>query len=370
MNRRPSQSQRNSDRNIGRYRTTPANLFSPTICGKRDRLPFYLRFCISFFLLLLLFNTVLNRLVLVRRITIPVTHLPAALDGTTLLHISDLKGAEFGSRQSGIIAQIRNERIDAVVLTGDMVSPHGNAQPLYDLLDELAENIPGVPVWFIAGDSDPEPVSVQYASEGSCYAPWVLGASRHGARLLRAPIRLNQGEPGLWLIPGVDLSLDLSLEEERFFRLRHDAFSSGDEIQGELARYHLARLSEFRDAQKRIQSEDLCIALFHAMDPSTAERSDPLSGISTYSIDAILSGHWLGGLIHIPYIGPLFIPSVHLQNGGILPGDGYDGLSRLGSVWHYVSPGLGSSDTKYPFFFFRFLNPPSITLVQFLSSSV
>ena len=207
---------------------------------------------------------VLNRYVVVHRVSVPITHLSAELDGTTIQHISDLKGSDFGARQSGIVERIKGEHIDAVVLTGDMISPQGNTKPLYDLLDALTEALPSVPIWFIAGDSDPEPVSIQYAAEGSCYASWILGATRHGGRLLRSPVRLSRNGESFWLIPGADLSLDLALEEERFHQIYSIAQNSGDEIQSELARFHLARLSEFRDAQRTVRSEDLCIEIGRA----------------------------------------------------------------------------------------------------------
>ena len=370
MNRRPSQTLHNQKNHPGRYHTTSADSFTPAAYSNRRRISIYPFFVAAIFILLLLCNTIINRFVAVYRVSIPIKHLSSELDGITLLQISDLKGAEFGTCQSGIVARIKGEHIDAVVLTGDMISPQGNAKPLYNLLDALTEALPGVPIWFIAGDSDPEPVSMQYASEGSCYASWILGASRHGGRLLRSPVRILENEASVWLIPGADVSLDLRLEEERFRQIYAVAQNSGDEIQSELARFHLARLSEFRDAQRAVHSEDLCIALFHAVDPDTDKQPNGLAGVETYGMDTILAGHWLGGLLRIPCVGPLFIPSVHLKNGGLLPGAGYSGLSHIGELPLYTSPGLGPGDTKYPPFFFRFANPPSITLIRFLASGI
>ena len=370
MNRRPSQTLHDQKNHTGRYRTTSADTFSPAAHSNRRRVSVYPSLVAAIFILLLLCNAAINRFVFVYHVSIPIKHLSAELDGTTLLQISDLKGSEFGTYQSGIIEHIKREHIDAVLLTGDMISPQGNAKPLYDLLDALTEAFPGLPIWFIAGDSDPEPVSIQYASEGSCYASWILGATRHGGRLLRSPVRLLGNESSVWLIPGADVSLDLKLEEERFRQIYAVAQNSGDEIQCELARFHLARLSEFRDALRTVRSEDLCISLFHAVDPNTTERLNGLAGLETYGIDAVVAGHWLGGLLRIPGVGPLFIPSVHLKNGGLLPGPGFSGLSHIGELPLYISPGLGPGDSKYPPFFFRFANPPSITLIRFLASGI
>lgn len=102
----------------------------------------------------------------------------SALEGYTLLHISDLKGASYGANQSRIRFALQKEDFDAVVLTGDMVSSRGNAQPLYTLIEMLHELKPGVPIYMIPGDKDPLPASMSYAASGSPFAPWVLGARR------------------------------------------------------------------------------------------------------------------------------------------------------------------------------------------------
>lgn len=79
-----------------------------------------------------------------------------------------------------------------MVLTGDMVSSRGNAQPLYTLIEMLHELKPGVPIYMIPGDKDPLPASMSYAAKpGSPFAPWVLGARRRGAQLLSAPCGLS-----------------------------------------------------------------------------------------------------------------------------------------------------------------------------------
>ena len=71
----------------------------------------------------------------------------------------------------------------------------------------------------------------------------------------------------------------------------------------------------------------------------------------------------------IPFVGALFSPSQNLPNYGILPGpQTYCGLSKVGKTYLYVSPGLGDNDGLYPPPFFRFFNPPTISLI-FLTTS-
>ena len=87
--------------------------------------------------LVLLGNLIVNQFVQVRTVSVPVKGLDEAFDGFTILHISDLKGASFGADQSLFSFALRDRDFDLVVLTGDMISARGNAQPLYALLEAL-----------------------------------------------------------------------------------------------------------------------------------------------------------------------------------------------------------------------------------------
>ena len=369
MNRRPSQTPRSGagERRTRRYRTTPADEFRPSGLPPRRVLARALKLAGLVLLLALAANAALNRFVLVRRVSVPVPRLDPSLDGRTLLQISDLKGAQFGAGQRRLLARL-TEPADAVVLTGDMVSPQGNPRPLYELLDGLREAFPGVPVYLIAGDADPEPVSQAYAAQGSCYAAWVLGARQRGARLLSAPVRVGDGSPALWLVPGDGLTLDVGLEQARFRALLEASRGSGGGVLGELAAFHLRRLDGFAAARTEITADDLCVAVMHAApEAGVAERE--LAG-APYPVDALLSGHWLGGLVRIPGAGPLFIPSPALPRYGLFPGEGFGGLSRVAGIPAYVSCGLGAGDAQYPAFFFRLFNPPSVTYLHFIASGV
>lgn len=194
------------------------------------------------FLLLLLLaalaaNLAINQFVQVARVTVPIRKMDSALEGYTLLHISDLKGASYGANQSRIRFALQKEDFDAVVLTGDMVSSRGNAQPLYTLIEMLHELKPGVPIYMIPGDKDPLPASMSYAAKpGSPFAPWVLGARRRGAQLLSAPVRIERDGHALWLTTSALLSLDMDTMQEQFERQYLDALSGGDENAIELTR--------------------------------------------------------------------------------------------------------------------------------------
>ena len=171
MNRRPSQSRTGYDSFSARHAahftaSTPGNDFFDV----RKKKPLALRMAFSFFLLalaLLAVNFAVNQFVHVARATVPVTGLSEEFDGYTLLQISDLKGASFGSDQNLLAFALGDSRFDAVVLTGDMLSTHENAQPLYALIEQLRACNPDAPIYFIAGDDDPPVTSTAYFTGGS-----------------------------------------------------------------------------------------------------------------------------------------------------------------------------------------------------------
>ena len=371
MNRRPSKSRNSSsfsDGVNGRFRTTDPEAF---LAVRPRRRPFFsrlLRALLAFLVLVLAGNALSNRFVRLLRVTVPVTGLSAELDGYTILHLSDLKGAAFGPGQDGIARLLQGQKIDCAVLSGDMVSDRGNAQPLYDLLEAVRRAAPEAPVYFIAGDADPAPLSMEHASGGSPFAPWVLGCRQRGARLLASPVSLREGDQGLWLVASSELSLDLDGQQGRLEQIWLSAKAKGDRNEIELAEYNLGRLNGMRDARRGMKAGDICIAVTH-VPPGEPFRSS-LRAPSGSPVSLLLAGHYLGGLLRLPFLGPVFLPSASLPLYGLFPGAEASGLAKSGQTQVYVSPGLGAYDAHYPPFFRRLFNPPAISLLTLVPSSL
>lgn len=369
MNRRPNQSRSDYDAFSARDASFKAvspdkHFFDPRVkipFGKRLR-----RLLLALALLCLLVNFVLNQFVRLERVVVPVKGLSEAFEGFTILHISDLKGMRFGSGQELVTFALGDEKIDAVVLSGDMVSARGNAEPLYALLDALRERSSATPIYFIPGDSDPAPASMSYAAGGSPFAPWVLGAKQRGATLLSSPEAITRGEQTLWLTTNTHLSIDMDTLQRQYELQYLAALDGGDENEIELATYNLQWLENTRSMRKALREEDVLLTVSHA-----APAEHELSGSLTSRINLVLCGHYLGGLMRLPGLGPLFVPSSSQPRYGLFPGSGtYSGLSREGHTWIYTSPGLGSSDPLYPPFFFRLFNPPAVTLISLTPSAL
>ncbi|MBR5560138.1 MAG: metallophosphoesterase [Clostridia bacterium] len=374
MNRRPSKSRSVYDsfspRHTARLRIhTPDADFFET----RKRKPLFSWLLVLPLIaaaLLFLGNYAANQFVHVTRITVPVRGLGAAFDGFTILHLSDLKGRRFGGQQGLFEMAISGKEFDLVVMTGDMISLLGNEQPFYTLLDRLGEAAGDVPIYCIAGDDDPLPASMDYAASGSPFAPWVLGAQRRGAQLLSSPVLIEREGKRIWLTTSAQLSLDLDAMQSQYERQYLEALEKQDENEIELAAYHLDSLEKTRSARAEMTWEDTYIALTHVL-PGAQDYGALTPAFLSSSIDLMLGGHYLGGLIRLPGVGPLFVPSREEMHYGILPGDGvYAGLSRRDSTWLYASPGLGAWDGIYPKWFFRLFNPPTVTLITLTVSAL
>lgn len=372
MNRRPSKSRSGYD-SFSPRQTAHLRMHTPDadFFVKKRRTPLGLRLMgilLAAVVVLFIGNGIANQFVHVERITVPVKGLDEAFDGFTLLHLSDLKGARFGAEQGRLGFALDGEEYDVVVMTGDMVSPLGNAQPLYALIDCLRGLNQDVPIYYIAGDDDPLPASMTHASGGSPFAPWVLGANQRGAQLLSSPIAIERNGQRIWLAASTQLSLDLDAMQGQYERQYLSALENQDENEIELAAFQLNALEGMRSARATMSEEDIYIALTHVLPGE--EDPDALTPASLpNAINLMLGGHYLGGLLRLPGIGPLFIPAKSRLGYGILPGE-CSGLTKRGATWLYASPGMGSQDAMYPQWFFRLANPPTVTLITLTPSAL
>ena len=108
----------------------------------------------------------------------------------------------------------------------------------------------------IPGDRDPLPASMSYATGGSPFAPWILGAQQRGAQLLNSPQLIERDGHALWLTTSALLSLDLDTMQEQFERQYLDVLDSQDENEVDLAKYNLQWLSETRAAREAMTEDD------------------------------------------------------------------------------------------------------------------
>ena len=372
MNRRPSKSRLEYDefQKSGTIKAfSPDKHFFESNRHVSPVLVFAIVLFIGIFLCIVL-NLLINCFPAMHEVSVPITGLPTEFDGMRILHISDLKGQRFGTAQSTLRQLLQRHPFDAAVLTGDMVSEHGNASPLYELLDVLHELCPDAPVYLIPGDRDPEPASMDYASSGSPFAPWVLGIRQRHAEWLNAPVVLERDKKRLVLMTLTQGTLDIATLSRRYESLYLDALSDGDENAIELAESNLKAVQELDRVRQSLGSEDILIGLSHTP-PRDTFRANASGKPDSYAYSFILCGHTLGGLFRLPFLGPVFYPSQDMPLYGLFPGSAVPrGLYLQGRTRIYANSGLASSDPMYPFWFPRLFNRPELAILTLSASKL
>lgn len=286
------------------------------------------------------------------------------LESTAILHLSDLHGATF--KENALSQALGEKSYQAVVVTGDMVGRSGDYDPFLSLLSQLRE---GVPVLFIAGDSDPTPILSTAHGSACVYADWVQAAIDAGAIYLDAPYALEIGGRTLWFCPESQYSLDIPSARAGYQAQWQQLIAQGQQNTPDggaairALQYRLASLDRLESAQKAMKADDLQVVVSHQ--PVTRQDMDALADYTKDSVmalrqaDLALAGHYCAGQWKLPFGGSaLYIPGL-----GWLPEKSlYTGMAWLGSLPQHISPGLGASDfyTLQPG---RIFNKPAVTLI-------
>lgn len=124
----------------------------------------------------LLLNQAVNSHVALLEERVSVMGMDKTFEGFTVLHISDLHAGPIGSDMELWQSLLKGKAFQAVVMTGDMVGSDGNYEPMLTLIHTLKQLKPEAPVYFVAGDDDPEPVIS--TPEGHAGGARRLGARR------------------------------------------------------------------------------------------------------------------------------------------------------------------------------------------------
>lgn len=297
-----------------------------------------------------IYSTLDNGRVIVREQRVYVANLPSDLEGFTILHISDLNAKQFGPGQKQLAAALKGKRYNAVCITGDMVGKSNNAYPFYEILSALD---PTKPVYFIAGDSDPQPVDGQSSGYYSVLSDWIIGAQSRGATYVDAPASLQVGKSTVWFSDVSQLTLDLNTAAA--------AYAAADTRE---SAYYAEVIDRTKLAREQMKDQDLHIVLSHkplkeqtVLSIQSGERGE--SNLRT--VNLVLSGSTVGGQWVLPFAGPVWydewFPDADLVKG----------YHYVGNVLQYTSAGVGTSGTN-PLPDFRLFNSPEVTLITVTSS--
>lgn len=231
--------------------------------------------------------------------------LPESFDGFTIVQLSDLHGAQFGSDGTALAEKVRELEPDMIALTGDFVTDEGDLDAVRQLVSELSEICP---VYFVSGNHE-------------------FGSG------LAQKVRQIMTDAGVKYLSNEFVSIDRG-EDSIILGGVEDPLAYADMIDPpELAR----RMNEADPAAFKV-------LLGH--------RNYWMEEYPDLPVDLILSGHAHGGLVRIPGVG-----DVIGTDRSLFPD--YDaGEYDNGAYTLIVSRGLGNS-VPVP----RLLNRPEIVVV-------
>ncbi len=300
-----------------------------------------------------------------RDITIP--NLPEALEGFSILHISDLHGWKDAGLAQRIASLISGKEYSCVVFTGDMLG-RGSEETLLEIADLFPPDLPRL---LIPGDEDPPVMDAAPHASLSAYSDWAVRLQEHGIVILDEPFLFERGINGqarLWIVPEELYTLDLD-GYERVYRTQLQT-SGGEDMSSQQAarqrhaRYQVERIGRIREKVAGMREGDIQIALTHI--PLTEEYvrtwlSDQSrdSALSMRRISLVLAGHYTGGAWRLPWGGALYVPDM-----GWFPEDvRIQGMGYPGGIRQYISPGLGKSSI-YGWMWGRMFNPQTVTSLE------
>lgn len=301
-----------------------------------------------------------------RKLNLTVLNLPADLEQYSILHLSDLHGAEYGKDQKAIAAALGNIRYSCVVMTGDMLGEGHDTRPLLELVELMPKE---TPKYYIPGDTDGDWLDDRAHGTLSIYKDWATELQQAGIILLDRPISETRQKGTVWFVPEELYTLDLkemsASYSEQLDRLnkRSASLTPDDAARKRVVEYELERYESIRETVKSFKAEDLQIVLTHTpLSESYVEEISSWTGkedfFSLRYAGLILAGHYNGGQWRLPGIGPVYVPEL-----GWFPEDReIQGLSYPNGTPQYISPGLGS-DPHYEHQPGRFYNQPVITLI-------
>ncbi len=316
--------------------------------------------------ILLISNYIVSNRVRLERVSLTILNLPEDLEQYSILHLSDLHGAELGENQRAVAAALGDIRYSCVVMTGDMLGKDQDVEPLLDLIALMPA---GTPKYYIPGDTDGDALDSFAHSSLSVYTSWAERLMEAGVTILDRPVSETRGKGTIWFVPeelytlNLDQMTDVYRDQLAEMNRRATALTADDAARRRVLEYEVDRMAAVREAREQFRPADIQLVLTHT--PLSEEYVQDMirwgskeEAFSMRYAGLILAGHYNGGQWRIPLKGPVFVPEM-----GWFPEDSQvKGLSFPAGIPQYISPGLGS-DPHYENMRGRIFNPPTVTLI-------
>ncbi len=250
--------------------------------------------------------------------------LPKLKKPQSICVLSDLHDHEYGRDNEKLISAVAGQKPDLIVIAGDLLTAHrdeAHLQPdiAVNLVKELAKT---APVYIGEGNHEHR-IRTWYWEYGDFYKRYVKRLKAAGAKHLREGDVILE-DAGLH-IRGLDA-------DEIFFRKF---------VKTPMTREYLDRELSSPDPERA----DILVAHHPWFFPEYAGWGDCL----------VLSGHFHGGIVRLPFIGGVISPAFRLFPK-------YDsGVHTLGGSSMVVSRGLGTHTIR-----FRCFNPGELVVIDLM----
>ncbi len=317
-------------------------------------------------------NFIVSNRVRLEKLPLTVLNLPEDLEQYSILHLSDLHGASLGEHQSAFQAALGTTRYSCVVMTGDMLGPEQDVEPLLELISLMPAE---TPKYYVPGDTDGDYLDSWAHASLSVYTEWADRLISAGVTILDRPVSETRGKGTLWFVPEEVYTLDLdgmtdiyTVQLEEMNR-KVTSLTADDAARKRVLEYELKRMEAIRETKALFKPADIQVVLTHT--PLTADYArDIISWSGKEEVFAlryaslILAGHFNGGQWRIPFFGSVYVPEL-----GWFPKDEtVRGLNAVEGIPQHISPGLGS-DPHYTNMPGRIFNPPEATLITLTNRS-
>ncbi|MBD5087704.1 MAG: metallophosphoesterase [Clostridiales bacterium] len=275
--------------------------------------------CVAVFLLLLLLCIYYNESLKCEYYTIPKEELPQAFWGSKIVMLADLHNHEFGKENIRLLAKIKKENPDYIMLAGDMLVK-GETLKTEHLKNFFIELSKICLVYYAPGNHE-EYLERQFHEEG-LYKKFIKEIEECGVKYLANQSCYIEKENQKIRVTGLHL-------QKQFF-----------------ARFYEKVTMEKKDLEELIGKSEECYEILIAHNPNY------FSIYEKWGADLVLSGHVHGGIVILPFLGGVISTTYELFPK-------YDfGMFRLGTARMVLSRGLGTHTIKL-----RLFNTPEISVV-------
>lgn len=297
-------------------------------------------------------NCFLNRNLWVTSYTISSSRLPEAFDGCRIIQLTDLHSLRQGVFLEKLLAAVRQEKPDLLLITGDLVDSKRYMAEKNDLLAGKTGDQPG-------GDS------LELLRLLLELAPVYYVYGNHEMVLLdnpeRNPFKTALEEMGVHLLNVQEAFVEKDGQRVRLWGLQDpstlykDSRFAGLEGGGAKTEAMLDLLTASARSEDADPAAGASPGGLEDTGPFTlllAHRPEYLDIYGRYPVDLVFSGHAHGGQFRLPFAGGLYAP-----NQGFFPK--YDaGLYSAGGCRMILSRGIGNSVIPV-----RLFNPPEVVRV-------